>query len=757
MTAIRIFGTILAKRTVELHYHGCMILDKTSFQQIHTARHYHPHNCLGMHPRKGGLVVRAFLQDARTCEVVDIASDERFPLKRLSEEGFFEGVLKGRTEVFPYRLRVERYNGEIHQFYDPYRFLPVLSDEDLYLFNEGNDHRVYRKLGAHIRTVDGVVGVGFAVWAPSAKRVSVVGDFNHWDGRYHPMRALGSSGVWEVFIPGLMEGQKYKFEILDQQESLHLKTDPYGTFFESPPHNASIIRHVESFAWEDEEWMRKRAGTDWKRSPISIYEVHFGSWKRRMEDGGRPFTYREMAEELTRYLVEMGYTHVEFMPLAEHPFTGSWGYQVTGYFAPTNRYGTPDDFKYLVNTLHKAGIGVILDWVPAHFPTDSFALGKFDGSSLYEHEDPRKGFHQDWGTLIPNYGRHEVRAFLNGSALSWLDRYHIDGFRVDAVASMLYLDYSRKDGEWIPNQYGGNENIEAIEFLKSINSLVHEYYPGTLMIAEESTAFSGISKPVKEGGIGFDFKWNMGWMHDTLQYFEKDPIHRKYHQNNLTFGMIYQYSENFVQCFSHDEVVHGKGSMLIKMGAATINEKAHHLRALYALMWAWPGKKTLFMGCDFGQSEEWSYDHSLSWHLLQYKDHSGIRDMIRDLNRLYRDEPGLYTGDIDPGGFEWISASDADSSVIAFLRKGKTPEETLLVVGHYTPINRFGYTIGVPLAGYWEEVLNSAASIYGGEGTGNLGGVESEPIAWDQHGHSLKLTLPAISTSIFKYRGPVSG
>ena len=733
-----------------------MIIGKQDLTRLLDAQHHHPHEVLGMHPHKKGLVVRAFLQDAKTCEVVDLQSDERFPLKKINEEGLFEGTIPGRTEVFNYRLRVERYNGEIRQFYDPYRFLPTLTNEDIYLFNKGDDHRVYRKLGSHLRTIDGVPGVSFSVWAPSATRISVVGDFNWWDGRFHPMRTMGSSGVWEIFIPGLEEGQKYKFEIRDQEGNLHLKADPYATLYESPPHNASIICDVESYDWHDEDWLSKRAATDWKKAPITAYEVHFGSWKRKVEDGGRPFTYREMAEELTQYVVDMGYTHVEFMPLAEHPFTGSWGYQVTGYFAPTQRYGTPDDFKYLIDTLHQAGVGIIIDWVPAHFPTDGFALGKFDGSALYEHADPRQGFHQDWGTLIPNYGRHEVRAFLIASALAWLDRYHIDGFRVDAVASMLYLDYSRKEGEWIPNQYGGRENIEAIEFLRRTNQLVHEYYPGTLMIAEESTAFGGISKPVEEGGIGFDFKWNMGWMHDTLQYFQKDPIYRKFHQNNLTFGMIYQYSENFMQCFSHDEVVHGKGSMLMKMAAGSITDKAQNLRALYALMWGWPGKKTLFMGCEFGQSDEWHYDHSLSWHLLQYKDHSGIRDMMRDLNHLYREEPGLVLGDTDGRGFEWVSAGDADSSVLAFLRKGERPEDTLLVVGHYTPVHRYGYTVGVPYPGFWKEVLNSNASAYGGDGTGNLGGMKSDPIAWDSHHHSLKLTLPGCSTTIFKFTGPAA-
>jgi 1,4-alpha-glucan branching enzyme len=731
-----------------------MIISKKDLGSLTGANHHHPHEILGMHSHKKGLVVRAFLQDAKSCEVVDVETDERFPLKMLAKEGLFEGQIKDRQEIFSYRLRVERYNGEIRQFYDPYRFLPTLNDEDLYLFNKGDDHFAYKKMGSHLRTFDGIQGTSFAVWAPSAKRVSVVGDFNHWDGRYHPMRALGSSGVWEIFIPGIGAGQKYKYEIKDQGDNLHLKTDPYGTYFEAPPHNASIVCPVEEYEWKDTAWMKERSGKDWKREPISVYEVHLGSWKRKLEDGGRPFSYVEMADDLTRYMTEMGYTHVEFLPLAEHPFTGSWGYQVTGYFAPTQRYGTPDEFKYLVDTLHNAGIGVIMDWVPAHFPTDAFALGKFDGSALYEHEDPRQGFHQDWGTLIPNFGRHEVRAFLIASALSWLDRYHIDGLRVDAVASMLYLDYSRKEGEWIPNQYGGRENLEAIELLKATNSLVHKYYPGTLMIAEESTAFAGISKPVEEGGIGFDFKWNMGWMHDTLQYFEKDSIYRKFHQNNLTFGMIYQYSENFVQCFSHDEVVHGKGSMLSKMGAGNISDKAHHLRSLYSLMWAWPGKKTLFMGCDFGQSDEWSYDGSLQWHLLQYKDHSGIADQIRDLNAIYKQEPALSWGDADHQGFEWVSAGDSDSSVIAFLRKTDRPEDVLLVVGHYTPISRYGYTIGVPYPGYWKEIHNSNSDFYGGDGVGNMGGLKTDPVSWDGHHHSLKLTLPPNSTSIFKFVGP---
>ena len=727
-----------------------MIISKSEYNSLIKALHHHPHEVLGMHPYKSGLVVRALLQDAKSCEVVEISTNERFPLENIADEGLFEGVIADRDAVFPYRVRVERYNGEIHQFYDPYCFLPTLSEDDLYLFNKGDEHRIYNKLGSHVRTINGILGVSFAVWAPSARRVSVVGSFNNWDGRYHPMRAMGSSGVWEIFIPGVREGQKYKYEVFDQSENLILKTDPYGTYFEAPPHNASIVCRVDEYDWHDAEWIEKRKSMDWKTSPISVYEVHFGSWKRVLEDGGRPFTYREMAEDLTRYVADMGYTHVEFLPLAEHPFTGSWGYQVTGYFAPTQRYGLPDDFKYLVDTLHAAGIGVIVDWVPAHFPTDGFALGNFDGTALYEHEDPRQGFHQDWGTLIPNYGRHEVKAFLIASALSWIDRYHIDGFRVDAVASMLYLDYSRKEGEWIPNRYGGRENLDAIEFLRKTNELVHTYYPGTLMIAEESTAFEGISKPVRDGGIGFDFKWNMGWMHDTLEFFQKDSIYRKYHQNNLTFGMIYQYSENFVQCFSHDEVVHGKGSMLMKMSAGSITEKSQHLRSLYGLMWAWPGKKTLFMGSDFGQSQEWSYDGSLQWDLLQYKDHSGIRDMLRDLNNLYKQEPALSWGDSDYRGFEWVSADDADSSVIAFLRKGEDSNELLLVVGHYTPITRYEYKVGVPRNGFWKELFNSNSEFYGGTGVGNMGGVHSASEPWGSYPHSIGLTLPPNSTCIFK-------
>jgi len=718
-----------------------------------------PHAILGMHPceigGKKSLVVRAYLDDAVNCEVVDISSEEgaRYPLERLSPDGFFEGVIEGRATHFNYRLRIERNNGEIRQFYDPYSFLPSLSEDDVYYFSSGNDHLAHQKLGSHIREINGVKGVAFAVWAPSAERVSVVGDFNHWDGRYHPMRSLGVSGIWEIFIPGIEEGAKYKFEIGTRQGYPHLKTDPYGMRFEAPPYNASIVTAMDTYDWQDADWIEARQTTDWKRSAVSIYEMHVGSWKTVVEDANRPLTYRELATELVDYLKRMNYTHVEFMPLSEHPFDGSWGYQVTGFFAPTQRFGTPQDFMYLVDVLHQNGFGVIMDWVPAHFPTDSFALSKFDGTALYEHADPRQGFHQDWGTLIFNYGRSEVRSFLISSALAWCERYHIDGLRVDAVASMLYLDYSREEGEWIPNKYGGRENLEAIEFLRSVNDIVHREYPGTLMIAEESTAFPGVTLPPDHGGLGFDFKWNMGWMHDTLEYMQKDPIYRKYEHHQLSFGMLYQYSENFTQVFSHDEVVHGKGSMLYKMPGEPISNKARQLRALYGLMWFWPGKKTLFMGCDFGQSHEWKYDGSLDWHLLQYLDHEGIQLAVRDLNQIYQSIPGLAEGDMEQDLFEWINCTDGDNSALSFLRKGTEPTDTLVLVGSFTPILREEYRVGVPYPGFWKEIFNSDAKDYGGLGYGNGGGVLAEAIEWDGRPYSIKLQLPPHSMSAFRWQG----
>ncbi len=735
-----------------------MLAERKELDALLRGQHGHPHGLLGMHPAnhqgKRGLVVRAFLQQVKSCEVVDCQHDpeHRYPLERLDPAGFFEGFIPDRAEVFRYRLRVEKSNSEIRQFYDPYSFLPTLSQQDLYLFNEGTEHRVYQKLGAHVRVVDGVPGVSFAVWAPNAMRVSVVGDFNHWDGRYFPMRPLGNSGVWEIFIPGLQQGLLYKYEIVPKRGAMRLKTDPYGAFFEGPPNNASIVWDVAAYQWGDQAWLERRAKADGFREPMLVYEMHLGSWRRKPEDGNRPLNYRELAPLLVAYIKEMGFTHVEFMPLSEYPFDGSWGYQVTGFYAPTHRYGTPDDFMALVDTLHQNNIGVILDWVPAHFPKDFFALPHFDGTHLYEHADPRQGVHQDWGTLIFNYNRPEVRCFLLGSAMTWLDRYHLDGLRVDAVASMLYLDYSRKPGQWIPNKYGGRENLEAMDFLRYANTTVHQYFPGVTMIAEESTAWAGVTKTVQENGLGFDLKWNMGWMHDTLEYFKKDPIHRKYHHNQLTFGMIYQHTERFMLAFSHDEVVHGKGSMLSKMAAGSIPEKARQLRALYAWMWAWPGRKTLFMGSEFGQSAEWAYDRSLDWHLLQYVDHEGVRLLVADLNKFYLEHRFLPQSDYDYQSFQWINNSDGNNSVISFVRFGTQAEDLLLVVANLTPVPRSPYRVGVPRGGAWVEALNTNAQRYGGGGESTPQPVATRPIHWDGRPHAVDLSLPGMTTLFFLYR-----
>ena len=735
-----------------------MIATKKELDSLLLGTNAQPHGLLGMHPitqhGKPGVVVRALLQDAEICEVVDLAGgkEQRHPMTKCDATGFFETFIADRKEVFRYSLRVQKTNGEIRQFHDPYRFLPTLSNQDLYLFNEGTEQRVYQKLGAHIREIDGVRGVSFAVWAPNAGRVSVVGDFCRWDGRYFPMRSLGNSGVWEIFIPGLQEGLLYKYEIVPRNGSLRLKTDPYGAYFESPPNNASVVWDVNKYKWNDHAWIAKRDQTDWLKQPVLVYEVHLGSWRRNADDGNRPLTYREIAGELVTYVKEMGFTHVEFMPLAEYPFSGSWGYQVTGFYAPTHRYGTPEDFMYLVDTLHQSGIGVLMDWVPAHFPKDFFALPHFDGTHLYEHQDPRQGEHQDWGTLIFNYSRPEVRCFLVGSAMTWLDRYHIDGLRVDAVASMLYLDYSRKEGQWIPNKYGGRENIEALEFLRYANTTIHKYFTGALMIAEESTAWGGVTKPAKDKGLGFNLKWNMGWMHDTLEYFKKDPIHRKYHHNQLTFGMIYQNTEKFMMAFSHDEVVHGKRSMMLKMAADHMPDKARQLRTLYAWMWGWPGKKTLFMGCEFGQSAEWSYDKSLDWHLLQYLDHEGVRLLVADLNRLYLENKFLPESDYDYQSFQWVNNNDGNNSVISFVRHGTKPEEILLVVANMTPVPRPNYRVGVPKEGVWAEVLSTDAKKYGGSGEGTLPELKTIQIKWDGRPHAIDVTLPGMTTLFFLYR-----
>jgi 1,4-alpha-glucan branching enzyme len=710
-----------------------------------------------MHPhtqrRSRGLVVRALLRDAAACEVVlvDEKPPESFAMKLLAPEGLFEVFIPRHPDVCGYELRATSADGRVRQFRDPYCFLPTLGDQDLYLFNEGNEHRIYDKLGAHLRDLGGVTGTAFAVWAPSAARVSVVGDFNGWDGRYHPMRSLGASGVWEIFLPGVAAGALYKFEIRDQAGTIRVKTDPYGTRFEGPPGNAAVVCDTGGFTWGDGAWLeRRRSQAGVLDRPVSIYEVHLGSWRRKPEEGNRPLTYREAAPLLADYAVEMGFTHVEVMPLAEHPFDGSWGYQVTGFYAPTHRFGTPEDFAWFVDHLHQRGIGVILDWVPAHFPKDAFALAEFDGTHLYEHADPRQGAHMDWGTLIFNYGRNEVRCFLIANALAWFDRYHLDGLRVDAVASMLYLDYSRGAGEWVPNRYGGRENLEAIDFLRRVNDLVHHYNPGGLMIAEESTSFPGVTRATSDGGLGFDLKWNMGWMHDTLQYFSREPIYRKYHQNDLTFGMLYQYAERFVSVFSHDEVVHGKASMLLKMGGWHIPEKAANLRSLYGHMWAYPGKKLLFMGSEFGQSQEWNHAASLDWHLCQYMDHEGIRRLVRDMNRLYAAEPALGGNDFNPHGFRWISCLDAAANLIAYLRTEPGEQTLFVVVGHFGGASR-SYRIGVPRRGWWREVINTNSEYYGGSGLGNDGGRSTDDEPRDGYTQSLDLRLPPLTTLVFKW------
>ena len=729
-----------------------MILMAEELDSLVNIRHRSPHTLLGMHPLGdgSGVVVRAFLPDAATVEVVPVheKGKPKIQLKRIHGAGLFEGVTKETGRVYAYDLVITGQGGNRRQTRDPYSFLPTLGETDLYLFGQGNERRVYDKLGAHLRTVDGVPGASFAVWAPNAQRVSVVGDFNRWDGRFQPMRHLGPSGVWEIFIPGVREGALYKYEIKDAHGALALKTDPYGFFFEPAPKNASIVWDNRKFSWSDEKWMKRRSERDPLRSPMSIYEVHLGSWRKKSI--AESFSYRELAAPLIDYLRKLGFTHVEFLPLSEHAFYPSWGYQVTGFYSPTSRFGTPDDFQYLVNALHEAGIGVLVDWVPAHFPRDDWALARFDGTALYEHEDPRKGAHQDWGTLIFNYGRHEVDNFLTANALFWCDRYHMDGLRVDAVASMLYLDYSRKEGEWIPNQYGGRENLEAVEFLRKFNYLVHTEHPGVVTIAEESTAWPLVTRPPYLGGLGFLFKWNMGWMNDTLNYFRRDPVYRKYHQNDLTFAMLYHHHENFILPLSHDEVVHGKGSLRGRMPGDDWQAFAN-LRALLAYQWLFPGKKLLFMGGEFGQSNEWSANAQLDWWLLDAGPyHRGTQRLVEDLNKLYVAEPALWESDYDHDGFFWVDCSDHEGSVLSFIRQTKGAGSRLLVVLNLTPVLRRRYRIGVPSGGFWREVLNSDSEIYGGSNQGNLGGVTALSHQTHNQPFSAEFTLPPVSVTVFK-------
>ena len=722
------------------------------------AEHPDPFHLLGPHITGEGdanrLVVRAFLPKASEASVLLEGHANPIPASRVSPEGLFEAVLP-IAPVLPispssYRWRVSEAGYAVREFYDSYAFPSLLSDFDLHLMGEGTHYLKYEKMGAHPVTISGIAGVQFAVWAPNAMRVSVVGDFNQWDGRTHPMRNRGPSGVWELFVPELAEGAIYKYEIRPMSADLPvLKSDPYGFYSELRPKTGSIVARLDHHRWEDWEWMNNRANRDWFTSPISVYEVHLGSWRRVVEEGGRWLTYTELADRLIPYVKQMGYTHVELMPVMEYPFDGSWGYQTLGYFAATSRYGTPQDFMYLVDRFHQAGIGVFLDWTPAHFPSDGHGLALFDGTHLYEHADPRQGQHPDWGTLVFNYGRNEVQNFLISNAVFWIDKYHIDGLRVDAVASMLYLDYSRHEGEWIPNQFGGRENLAAIAFLKRLNEVVYARHPGVLTIAEESTSWPMVTRPTYLGGLGFSLKWNMGWMNDTLSYFSLDPVHRKYNHNRMTFSMLYAFTENFMLPLSHDEVVHGKSSLLNKM-PGDLWQTFANLRLLYGYMFAHPGKKLMFMGDEIAQRNEWDHDTSLEWHLLEYAPHQGIQNLVSDLNALYAREAALHEVDFEWHGFEWLDCNDADASILSFLRRAKHQENFMVVVVNCTPVMRENYRVGAPEPGFYREAMNTDAERYGGTNVGNLGGVEAEAVPWNNHPYSLNLRLPPLGAVYFK-------
>ena len=700
--------------------------------------HHEPHRVLGAHPVADGVVVRVWRPGARTVRVVpDGGAPIDLPHRA---SGLFEGVVPGARSLPRYEVEVEL-GDAITRARDPYSFLPTLGELDLHLVGEGSHQDLWERLGARPREIDGARGVAFTVWAPSARSVSVVGDWNGWDGRVHPMRTLGASGIWELFVPGVDEGARYKFEIRGGDGSLRLKADPEAQRAEHPPKTASEV-FVSRHQWEDEEWMAARPGRRPHEEPVSIYEVHLPSWRWNPLEGNRPLSYVELGEELGDYAHDMGFTHVELLPVLAHPFPGSWGYQVTSYFAPSPRQGSPDDLREMIDRLHARGIGVILDWVPAHFPRDEWALARFDGTALYEHEDPRRGAHPDWGTLIFNYGRNEVRNFLVASALYWLSQYHADGLRVDAVASMLYRDYSRAAGEWVPNEYGGREDLEAIGFLRQLNEVTHAREPGTIMAAEESTAWPAVSRPTDAGGLGFDFKWNMGWMHDTLEYFAHEPVHRRYHHDELTFSLVYAFTEQFVLPLSHDEVVHGKGSLLSKMPGDDWQRHAN-LRALYAYMWAHPGKKLLFMGGELAQEQEWSHERSLDWHLLGQPRHAGAQRLVRDLNRLYRATPALWELDADPAGFRWLVVDDRDANVVAFARFARDGG-ALVAAANLSPVPRTGYRLPMPRPGRWREVLNSDAEAYGGADVGNMGLIVAEERPWGGEGSSAEVTIPPL-------------
>ena len=728
-------------------------VEQKEINKIVNADHHDPFNVLGTHHvhvnGEKGVSIRAFLPEAVEVSAVDFNNEKNvYSLNLIHKDGFYETFIKDR-EIFNYYFLIKIHDGNFIKLQDPYSFLPIISDLDRHLFNEGNHLQIYEKLGTHLMDLNDTKGVHFAVWAPNAKRVSVIGDFNKWDGRRHPMRILGNSGIWELFIPDLKEGENYKFEIKTHHNHLLIKSDPYAFYSEARPKTASVVWDINKYKWNDSEWVENRDKTTPLDKPLSIYELHLGSWARKTEEGNRFLTYREIAHLLIDYVKDMGYTHIELMPVMEHPFDASWGYQVTGYFAPTSRFGTPEDFMYFVDYCHQNNIGVIVDWVPAHFPRDGHSLIQFDGTSLYEHEDPRKGEHPDWGTLIFNYGRHEVRNFLTSNVLFWCRKYHLDGLRVDAVASMLYLDYSKRHGEWVPNTYGGRENLEATDFLKKMNEVIHAEFPGIMTIAEESTSWGGVSRPTYLGGLGFTFKWNMGWMHDILEYITKDPIFRKYHHNNLTFAMLYAFHENFILVLSHDEVVHGKASLLSKM-PGDFWQKFANLRLLLGYMYAQPGKKLLFMGGDMGQWHEWNHNQSLDWHLLQYEPHTKLQRFIKDLNQIYKTEPAMWEVDFEYTGFEWIDFHDWERSIVSFIRKGKDSDNHLVFVFNFTPTPRFNYKIGVPSHCFYKEILNSDSDIYYGSNLGNEGGRWSDQVSWQGKPCSLNITLPPLSAIVLK-------
>lgn len=722
--------------------------------RIVNVEHGDPHHILGMHEvekdDKKMIAVRAFIPQAKEITVVDVNDiSKKYEMTKIHEDGFFEAIIYDRKDWFWYQFQIRDYIGNEWTTYDAYAFQPTVGDYDRYLFGAGTHYKIYEKLGAHLMTMDGVEGVSFAVWAPNAKSVSVIGNFNSWDERRNQMRVLGESGIWELFIPGLKEFDQYKYQVKAQDNSVVNKSDPYGVYAEVRPATASIVYNINNYTWEDTDWLSYRSSEDMYNKPMNIYEVHLGSWMRVPEEGNRSLTYLEAADRLVAYVKEMGYTHIELMPVEEHPFDGSWGYQVTGYYAPTSRYGTPIEFKKFIDICHQNHIGVILDWVPAHFPKDAHGLAKFDGSALYEHADPRQGEHPDWGTLIFNYGRKEVSNFLIANAIYWIEEFHLDGLRVDAVASMLYLDYGKSGGQWVPNERGGRENLEAEEFLKHMNSVIRGKYPGVMMIAEESTAWAGVTRAADYGGLGFSLKWNMGWMNDFLVYVKKDPIYRKYHHGDLTFSMVYAYTEDFILVLSHDEVVHGKGSMIDKM-PGDLWQKFANLRAAYGFMYSHPGKKLLFMGGEFGQFAEWSEAKSLDWHLLDYDHHQNMKQYVKDLNHLYTSEPALWEMDFDPKGFEWIDCNDNEKSIVSFIRRGKDHEEELIIICNFTPQTYFDFRIGVPIAGTYKEIFSSDDEKYSGSGVINRTEIPSERIDWNGRQNSIPIKVAPLSVSIYK-------